>query len=96
MNDDDLARFTAAADEFLDACNEGQHAKDAASPLLINILADLYPRYTEKAWRYQGCLFLVQPSEPDSLGGVTWRFGVYPDDLIGEILTDLEPDAGVG
>ena len=73
MTDDDLVRFTTAADEFLEACNQGQAAKEAASPKLINTLADLYPRYNQKAWHYQGCLFFVQPSDPDSRGSVRWR-----------------------
>lgn len=96
MTQEDLERFTTAADAFLEACNHGQEAKETSGLALINILTDFYPRYSEKAWHYQGCLFFVQPSEPDSLSGVYWRLGVYPDDLVGEIVTDLEPEAGIG
>jgi hypothetical protein len=86
MNPDDLERFTNAVDDFLEACNEGQDAKDAASVPLMLCLADMYNRYPQKAWRYQGCLFFVQPTDRDASGGMFWRLGVYPDDLIGEIV----------
>lgn len=91
MSPIDEARFKAAADAFLLACNSGEEAKKSAGQDLLNVLVDFWNTYESKAYRYKQTLFFAQPREPAAFGNAQkWRLGVYPENLVDDL--DLDYD----